>query len=63
MLGRHATVHGSRCRTANYLEEEADPRARAAYGTNYDRLVALKRKCTDPGNVFRINHNIWPITP
>ena len=26
----------------NYLEEEADPRARSAYGANHDRLVALK---------------------
>ena len=43
----------------NYLEEEADPRARAAYGANYDRLVALKNRY-DPGNVFRINHNIRP---
>ena len=45
----------------NYLEEEADPRARAAYGDNYDRLVALKNKY-DPGNLFRINHNIRPLS-
>jgi Berberine and berberine like len=43
----------------NYLEVEADPRARAAYGDNYDRLVSLKNKY-DPGNLFRINHNIQP---
>lgn len=41
----------------NYLEEEADPRGRDAYGANYDRLVALKRKY-DPTNFFRMNHNI-----
>ena len=43
----------------NYLEEEADPHARAAYGSNYDRLVQVKRKY-DPDNLFRINHNIRP---
>ena len=43
----------------NYLEDEADPHARAAYGGNYDRLVAVKNKY-DPDNLFRINHNIQP---
>ena len=43
----------------NYLEEEGDPAARAAYGVNYERLVALKTKY-DPTNFFRINHNIRP---
>ncbi len=33
--------------------------ARAAYGSNYDRLVALKSKY-DPTNFFRMNHNIKP---
>ena len=43
----------------NYLEDEGDPLARAAYGPNYDRLVALKKKY-DPSNFFRMNHNIMP---
>lgn len=45
----------------NYLEDEGDPLARAAYGPNYDRLVALKIKY-DPTNFFRMNHNIRPTT-
>lgn len=36
--------------------DEAD-RVRAAYGANYDRLVAIKAKY-DPGNFFRGNQNV-----
>jgi FAD/FMN-containing dehydrogenase len=43
----------------NYLEDEGDPLTRAAYGPNYQRLVALKKKY-DPTNFFRMNHNINP---
>jgi UDP-N-acetylenolpyruvoylglucosamine reductase len=43
----------------NYLEDEADPRAREAYGPNYHRLVSLKNKY-DSTNFFRMNHNIKP---
>jgi FAD/FMN-containing dehydrogenase len=32
---------------------------RAAYGANYERLVALKQQY-DPGNLFRHNQNINP---
>ncbi len=46
----------------NYLEDEGDPRAREAYGPNYERLVALKSKY-DPTNFFRMNHNIQPTRP
>lgn len=43
----------------NYVSDEGDAFARAAYGPNYDRLVALKNKY-DPSNFFRMNHNIRP---
>ncbi len=43
----------------NYVSDEGDAFARAAYGPNYSRLVALKDKY-DPTNFFRMNHNIQP---
>ncbi len=43
----------------NYVADEGDAVERAAYGPNYDRLVALKNKY-DPTNLFRMNHNIKP---
>jgi hypothetical protein len=39
--------------------EEGDELIRASYGSNYERLVALKNKY-DPGNLFRMNLNIKP---
>jgi FAD/FMN-containing dehydrogenase len=39
--------------------EEGEPRVREAYGANYERLAALKRKY-DPTNLFRQNSNIKP---
>jgi FAD/FMN-containing dehydrogenase len=44
---------------SNYLGDEGSDRARASYGANYSRLVALKRKY-DPQNFFRLNQNISP---
>ncbi|MBI4474133.1 MAG: FAD-binding oxidoreductase [Acidobacteria bacterium] len=41
--------------------EEGERRVREAYGSNYDRLVRLKKKY-DPMNVFRLNSNIKPET-
>ena len=43
----------------NNLGEEGEERVRAAYGPNYDRLAALKKKY-DPTNFFRLNQNIPP---
>jgi FAD/FMN-containing dehydrogenase len=43
----------------NYLNVEGEERVREAYGPNYDRLAALKKKY-DPTNFFRLNQNIPP---
>lgn len=40
--------------------DDSAQRIRATYGSNYERLVALKRKY-DPNNLFRRNANIPPI--
>jgi FAD/FMN-containing dehydrogenase len=47
-------------RWLNYLgDDQADDAIRAAYGPNYERLRAIKRRY-DPDNVFHLNHNIAP---
>ena len=43
----------------NFLSNEGEARVRAAYGTNYDRLAAIKARY-DPDNAFRANQNIRP---
>jgi FAD/FMN-containing dehydrogenase len=40
-------------------EDEGEDRVKAAYGSNYERLVSLKNKY-DPTNFFRLNQNIKP---
>ena len=41
------------------MDDEGEARLKATYGDNYKRLAALKKKY-DPGNLFRVNHNIRP---
>jgi FAD/FMN-containing dehydrogenase len=45
---------------ANFMmDDEGEARVKAAYGDNYQRLAAVKKKY-DPGNLFRVNQNIRP---
>ncbi len=43
----------------NFLDDGGIAPVRAAYGPNYERLVALKNKY-DPTNLFHLNQNIKP---
>ncbi len=52
--------HFATGRWLNYLgDDQAEDAIRAAYGSNYERLVSVKRQY-DPDNVFHLNHNIAP---
>jgi hypothetical protein len=50
----------ARVRYMNYLEDDAQEPAEAAFGPNLPRLRAIKTKY-DPGNFFRHNVNILPL--
>jgi hypothetical protein len=43
----------------NHISGDEPGRVHAAFGPNYERLVAVKRQF-DPDNLFRLNHNIAP---
>jgi FAD/FMN-containing dehydrogenase len=43
----------------NFMMEEGEDRIKATYGSNYERLVAVKNKY-DSDNFFRVNQNIKP---
>jgi len=51
------TPHLGRGVYVNDLGDDEPDRVRAAYGANYERLVAIKAKY-DPGNFFRGNQNV-----
>ena len=59
--GGDGTLHhgGSYINVLGREAEEGVDRIRAAFGENYERLVALKNKY-DPTNLFRHNQNIRP---
>ena len=43
----------------NFLNADETARVRSAFGANYGRLAAVKKKY-DPDNLFRVNQNIAP---
>lgn len=43
----------------NHLGSDDDPRIANAYGSNFEKLKAIKKKY-DPDNFFRMNNNIRP---
>jgi hypothetical protein len=43
----------------NFLGDEGEDTIKAAFGANYGRLAAIKKKY-DPENFFRLNQNIKP---
>jgi hypothetical protein len=53
------TPHATGNVYVNFMPDDEADRIRGAYGSNYDRLVELKRKW-DPANMFRLNQNIRP---
>jgi FAD/FMN-containing dehydrogenase len=58
-LWRTVQPHTTGAASVGFLDDEGPERVKAAYGPNYDRLVAIKRRY-DPTNLFKFNHNISP---
>lgn len=52
-------AHSSRRTYINYLSRDDEEAVRAAYQSNWQRLVALKRRY-DPSNIFHLNRNVRP---
>jgi hypothetical protein len=44
----------------NLMGEEGEDAVKEAYGSNYERLAALKGRY-DPTNFFALNHNVKPV--
>lgn len=56
-LNPHSSLTGS---YVNWMMPDEDKnRVKSAYGSNYEKLLELKRKY-DPQNIFSMNHNITP---
>jgi FAD/FMN-containing dehydrogenase len=58
-LFRAATPFATGGAYVNFLTQDEQDRVGAAYGDNYQRLVAVKNKY-DPSNLFSVNQNIRP---
>jgi FAD/FMN-containing dehydrogenase len=53
------TPHMTSRSYVNNLTAEDGRMVHSVWGANYERLVTVKRRY-DPGNIFRLNHNIDP---
>ncbi len=51
------TPHATGSVYVNFMPADEADRVRGAYGANYERLAAIKRRY-DPDNLFRLNQNI-----
>ena len=58
-LGERTAPFSSGSVYVNNLGDETHEAVRTAYGSNYERLAALKARY-DPENLFRLNQNIGP---